>query len=126
MAAAASTLDFGQPVALMLLAVLQFVLDEQDPYGLVSELMTALPSGSYLVISHPTDDFNPNKGESMRVYNERSAEQAVVRDKAETARFFDGLDLLDPGVVPVAGWRPDSALTAAQPSSMWCGVARKR
>ncbi len=126
MAAAASTLDFGQPVALMLLAVLQFVLDEQDPYGLVSELMTALPSGSYLVISHPTDDFNPNKGESMRVYNERSAEQAVVRDKAETARFFDGLDLLDPGVVPVAGWRPDSELTAAQPSSMWCGVARKR
>ena len=126
MAAAASTLDFGKPVALMLLAVLQFVLDEQDPYGLVSELMTALPSGSYLVISHPTDDFNPNKGESMRVYNERSAEQAVVRDKAETARFFDGLDLLDPGVVPVAGWRPDSELTAAKPSSMWCGVARKR
>jgi O-methyltransferase involved in polyketide biosynthesis len=124
-AEAARTLDFGQPVALMMLAVLQFALDEQDPYGRVSRLVSALPSGSYLVISHPTDDFNPNKGESMKVYNERSVEQAVVRDKAETARFFDNLDLIDPGVVPVAGWRPDSDLTAARPSSMWCGVARK-
>jgi hypothetical protein len=125
-AAAARTLDFGKPVALMLLAVLQFARDEHDPYGLVTRLMAVLPSGSYLVLSHPTDDFNPNKGESMRVYNERSVEQMVVRDKTETARFFDGLDLLDPGVVPVAEWRPDSELTAAKPSSMWCGVARKR
>ena len=125
LAGAARTLDFGRPVALMLLAVLQFILDEQDPCGLVSRLVAALPSGSYLVISHPTDDFNPNRGESMKVYNERSADQAVVRDKAATARFFDGLELLDPGVVPVARWRPDSDLTAARPSSMWCGVARK-
>jgi len=77
------------------------------------------------VISHPTDDFNPNKGESMKVYNERSVEQAVVRDKAAVTRFFDGLDLLDPGVVPVAKWRPDPDATVARPSSMWCGVARK-
>jgi len=125
LAAAARTIDFGRPVALMLLAVLQFILDEQDPYGLVSRLVAALPSGSYLVISHPTDDFNPNKGASMKVYNERSADQAVVRDKAATARFFDGLELLEPGLVPVARWRPDSDLTAARPSSMWCGVARK-
>ena len=125
LARAARTIDFGRPVALMLLAVLQFILDEQDPYGLVSRLVAALPSGSYLVISHPTDDFNPNKGVSMKVYNERSADQAVVRDKAATARFFDGLELLEPGVVPVARWRPDSDLTAARPSSMWCGVARK-
>jgi hypothetical protein len=124
-AQAARTLDFGAPVALMLLAVLQFALDAEDPYGLVGRLMGALPPGSYLVISHPTDDFNPNKGESMKVYNERSVEQAVVRDKAATARFFDGLDLLAPGVVPVAGWRPESAATAARPSSMWCGVAVK-
>ena len=125
LARAARTIDFGRPVALMLLAVLQFILDEQDPYGLVSRLVAALPSGSYLVISHPTDDFNPNRGESMKVYNERSADQAVVRDKAATTRFFDGLELLEPGVVPVARWRPDSDLTAARPSSMWCGVARK-
>jgi hypothetical protein len=125
LAQAARTIDFGQPVALMLLAVLQFILDEQDPYGLVAQLVAALPPGSYLVISHPTDDFNPNKGESMKVYNDRSAEQAVVRDQAATARFFEGLDLVEPGVVPVARWRPESDLVAARPSSMWCGVARK-
>jgi O-methyltransferase involved in polyketide biosynthesis len=124
-AAARRTIDFGKPVALMLLAVLQFVLDEQDPYRLVSQLLAGLPSGSYLVISHPTDDFNPNRGESMKVYNERSAEQAMVRDKAATARFFEGLELVEPGVMPVAQWRPDSDVTAARPSSMWCGVARK-
>jgi len=125
LAVAARTIDFREPVALMLLAVLQFVLDEQDPYGLVSRLIDALPSGSYLVISHPTDDFNPNRGASMKVYNERSAEQALLRDKAATARFFDGLELVEPGVVPVSKWRPDSDVTAARPSSMWCGVARK-
>ena len=125
LAEARRTIDFGKPVALMLLAVLQFILDEQDPYGLVSRLMAELPSGSYLVISHPTDDFNPNRGESMKVYNSRSAEQAVVRDKEATARFFEGLELVEPGVVPAARWRPDSDVTAARPSSMWCGVARK-
>jgi hypothetical protein len=123
---AARTIDLREPVALMLLAVLQFISDEDDPYGLVSGLLAALPPGSYLVISHPTDDFNPNKGESMKVYNERSAERAVLRGQAATARFFDGLELLEPGVVPVAQWRPDSHLTATRPSSMWCGVARRQ
>jgi hypothetical protein len=124
-AQAARTIDFSRPVVLMMLAVLQFIADDEDPYGLVSRLIDALPPGSYLAISHPTDDFNPNKGESMKVYNERSAEQAVLRGQAATAWFFDGLQLLEPGVVPVARWRPDSDLTAARPSSMWCGVARK-
>jgi trans-aconitate methyltransferase len=125
LAEAARTLDLGRPVALMLLAVLQFALDADDPYGLVARLVAALPPGSYLVISHPTDDFNPNRGESMRVYNERSVEQAVVRDRDAVARFFDGLELLDPGLVPVAKWRPGDDETAGRPSSMWCGVARK-
>jgi len=125
LAGAARTLDFGQPVALMLLAILQFIPDEQDPAGLVSRLVAALPPGSYLVISHPTDDFNPNRGESIKRYNERVAAQATLRDQAGTARFFAGLDLVEPGVVPVAKWRPDSDYLATMPSSMWCGVARK-
>jgi len=125
LAEAARTLDLGRPVALMLLAVLQFALDADDPYGLVARLVAALPPGSYLVISHPTDDFNPNRGESIRVYNERSVEQAVVRDKDAVARFFDGVELLDPGLVPVAKWRPGDDETAGRPSSMWCAVARK-
>src|SRR5436305_6917912 len=92
LARAADTIDLRAPVALMLLAVLQFIPDDDDPYGRVSSLMAALPPGSYLVISHPTDDFNPNQGESIKVYNERSAKRAVLRGQAATARFFDGLE----------------------------------
>jgi S-adenosyl methyltransferase len=123
---AARTLDFSQPVALMLLAILQFIADDEDPAGLVSRLMAALPSGSYLVISHPTDDFNTNRqGESIQRYNERVADQATLRGQDGTARFFDGLELVNPGVVAVAKWRPASELDSARPSSMWSGVARK-
>jgi len=126
LAVAARTLDFGKPVALMLLAILQFISGDEDPYALVSQLVAALPPGSYLVVSHPTDDFNPNRqGESIQRYNERVADQATLRGHDETARFFDGLELVEPGVVAVAKWRPGSDLDAARPSSMWCGVARK-
>ena len=123
---AGRTLDFGQPVALMLLAILQFIPDDADPWGLVAQLMAPLPPGSYLVISHPTDDFNPNRqGESIQRYNERVAEQATLRGHDETVRFFAGLELVEPGVVAVAKWRPHSDVEADRPSSMWCGVARK-
>ncbi len=123
---AARTLDFTQPVALMLLAIMQFIPDEEDPAGLVSALLDALPSGSYLVLSHPTDDFNPNQqGESIKRYNERVTDPATLRDHEGTMRFFAGLELLEPGVVGVSQWRPDNDLVAALPSSMWCGVARK-
>jgi len=123
---AGRTLDFGQPVALMLLAILQFIEDSADPWALVAQLMAPLPPGSYLVISHPTDDFNPNRqGESIQRYNERVAEQATLRGHDETARFFAGLELVEPGVVAVAKWRPHSDVEADRPSSMWCGVARK-
>jgi hypothetical protein len=126
LAAAEKTLDFGRPMALMLLAILQFIPAGEDPYALVSQLLAALPSGSYLVISHPTDDFNPNRqGESIERYNEKVVDQATLRGEDGTRRFFDGLDLIEPGVVPVSQWRPDSDLVAAAPSSMWCGVARK-
>jgi len=126
LAGAARTLDFTQPVALMLLAIMQFIPDEENPVGLVSTLLKGLPSGSYLVLSHPTDDFNPNEqGESIRRYNERVTDPATLRDREGTTRFFAGLELLEPGVVGVSQWRPDSDLTAALPSSMWCGVARK-
>ena len=123
---AGRTLDFGQPVALMLLAILQFIPDDADPWGLVAQLMAPLPPGSYLVVSHPTDDFNPNRqGESIQRYNERVAEQATLRGHDETVRFFAGLELVEPGVVAVAKWRPHSDVEAGRPSSMWCGVARK-
>jgi trans-aconitate methyltransferase len=120
------TLDFSQPTALMLLAILQFIPDDEDPWQLVSRVLDALAPGSHLVISHPTNDFSPEQGaESIRRYNDRVPDQATLRGSDGTSRFFDGLDLLEPGVVPVAKWRPDSDLEADSPSSMWCGVARK-
>jgi S-adenosyl methyltransferase len=125
LAAARQTLDFTQPVALMLLAILQFIPDGEDPWALVARLLEPLPPGSYLVISHPTDDFNPNRGESIQKYNERVADQATLRGEAGTTRFFAGLELIDPGVVAVSKWRPHSDVEADRPSSMWCGVARK-
>ena len=76
LAEAARTLDFGKPVALMLLAVLQFIPDSEDPYALVSRLLAALPSGSYLVVSHPTDDFNPNRQPGAAGYLRRPGETA--------------------------------------------------
>ena len=100
MAAAARTLDFGRPVALMLLAVLQFVLDEQDPYGAGSPAGRRAAARQLPGDLAPDRRLQPQQGRVDGVYNERSAEQAVVRDKAETARFFDGLDLLDPAWSP--------------------------
>jgi trans-aconitate methyltransferase len=97
---AARTLDFGQPVALMLLAILQFIPDDEDPWGLVARLLEPLPPGSYLVISHPTDDFNPNRqGESIQRYNERVAEQATLRRRGR------------PAVVDVVRRRPQAVTT---------------
>src|SRR6185437_2292538 len=101
---AARTLDFTQPVALMLLAIMQFIPDEENPVGLVSTLLKGLPSGSYLVLSHPTDDFNPNEqGESIRRYNERVTDPATLRDREGTTRFFAGLEILEAGVAELVG-----------------------
>ena len=126
---AADTLDFSRPVAVTLLAILQFIPDSDDPYGLVARLMGAVPSGSYLVLSHPTDDMNSSElsGESIRLYNELVAETATLRTRAETVRFFDGLELLEPGVVASAQWRPEIEVQvgAATSGTMWSGVARK-
>jgi hypothetical protein len=126
LAEAAQTLDFSQPVAIMLLAILQFISDADDPYGIVATLMAAVPPGSYLVISHPTADFNPAQAaDSIKRYNEQVAEQAILRNREQTVRFFDGLDLVEPGVVAVSKWRPDSELEATSPATLWAGVARK-
>lgn len=118
---AAETLDFGRPVALCLVAVLHFVEDEAA-HPLVRELLDALPSGSRLVLSHLTEDLNPEKVRAVqRTYTERGF-TFVLRTRAEVERFFtdNGLDLADPGVVPVHHWRPDhAALVPEQPDESY-------
>lgn len=123
-----STLDLSRPVALMLIAVLHFLSDRDEELAIVRELMDALPSGSYLAVTHATMDFLP---EPQRL----AAEQLLASGVADTwpsteAQFtalFDGLDLVEPGVVALPEWRPDGAVAAYQLSeiNMWAGLARK-
>jgi hypothetical protein len=126
--AAAQTLDLGQPVALMLLIILHLIPDADDPHGIVATLVRSLPSGSYLVLAHPASDIRAEKmAEMTRRVNERmSGPKATMRDRAAIVRFFDGLDLLEPGVVQPQQWRPEPGALSPPQVTAWCGVARKR
>ncbi len=122
----AATLDMTQPVALMLVAILMYLRDEDDPYGIVATLLDALPSGSYLAISHPTADFDTRVVAGVAASAEQAGIHFVPRSRAEVEAFFSGLDVVGPGVVPVAAWRPDSDSSADPRSAYyWAGVARK-
>jgi hypothetical protein len=106
---AAATLDFSQPVAVMLVAIMHFVPDALDPYGIVRRFVDAVPSGSYLTLSHGAMDVDPEKMAALAErLSSRSQEQFVWRSKEQVGQFFDGLELLYPGVVPVDRWRPDA------------------
>jgi S-adenosyl methyltransferase len=124
----AQTLDFGAPVALMLLIILHLIPDEDDPYGIVATLMSALPPGSYLVLAHPASDIRAaSMAEMTKRVNERmSGPKATMRDRAAITRFFDGLELVDPGVVQPQQWRPEPGASAPDQVTAWCGVAIKR
>ncbi len=123
---AAETLDFSQPVALMLIGVLHLIQDSEDPWGLVAWLMAQLPAGSYLAISHPAIDIAPGQAEAQRRYNERVSTPQTLRDRDQVARFFEGLELVEPGLVYVHAWRPGEFDTAPEDAtSAWGGVARK-
>jgi hypothetical protein len=123
---AARALDFTQPTALMLLGVLHLVQDAERPYEIVARLMDALPSGSYLVISHPASDIHPGQAEAQRRYNERVSTPQTLRTRAEVSRFFDGLDLVPPGLVYVHTWRPGpDDIVPPNGVSAYGGVARK-
>ncbi|MCD7437033.1 SAM-dependent methyltransferase [Streptomyces lincolnensis] len=123
--AAAGTLDLSRPVALMILNTLGHVADHAQARDLVSRLMAGLPSGSYLVISDSTAT-SEGMIAASEAYNKSGAVPYYVRSVAEIAAFFDGLDLLDPGVVRVPEWRPDSDTTAPAGVDAYCGVGRKR
>jgi hypothetical protein len=126
--AASATLDFGAPVALMLLIILHLIPDADDPYGIVASLVGAVPAGSYLVLAHPASDIRAAQmAEMTRRVNERmSGPKATMRDQAAITRFFDGLDLLEPGVVQPQQWRPEPGILGPPQVTAWCGLARKR
>jgi hypothetical protein len=124
---AARILDFSQPVAIVLLAVLQFIQDAEDPYAIVSRLMDALPSGSYLVIGHAASDIDAEaSAELTRRYNQLSSATITPRDRDQVTRFFDGLELVPPGVVPISELGLSSDINPTVGGLVgYCAIGRK-
>ena len=127
----AEVLDRDRPVALSLNAIMHFVTDAQDPYGIVGRLLAALPSGSALALSHGTPDYDPVTWQKITDIYTNAGTPVQLRSRDEVARFFDGLDLLDPGVTLGHHWRPDAETEARTENltdaelSVWTGVGIK-
>jgi S-adenosyl methyltransferase len=123
---AAQTLDFSQPVAVVLMAILHLIPDTDDPYGIVARLAGAAPAGSYLALSQIASDIDVREVAQARDQVGRYMPvKQTYRSHAEVMRFFEGMELAEPGLVKVQEWRPDAAADAAMPSALWGGVARK-
>jgi len=119
---AAKTLDFGQPMAILLLGILHNIGDQDDPHSIVRKLVQAMPAGSYLAICHLTAGIYPELAEWAQALNERRIEAPMVlRDRAEVTSFFDGLELVEPGVVQLSKWRPRSEEESAAAAALWAG-----
>jgi S-adenosyl methyltransferase len=102
-------IDFGEPAGLLLLAVLHFIADAEDPWRIVATLRDALAPGSYLVVSHGTSENDPALAQAAeKLYNRSASSPAHARTREEILRLFDGFALVDPGLVYVPLWRPDS------------------
>ena len=125
LAEAANTLDFSQPIAVMLIGVLHCIPDSDDPAGLVHRLLDVVPPGSYLVIAHPASDIHAAQiGSAANRLNQVMADPVTMRSHAEVARFFDGLDLVEPGLVQLHRWRAVPADPDVELAN-YGGVARK-
>jgi O-methyltransferase involved in polyketide biosynthesis len=123
---AAATLDFSRPVAVVMFGLLHFFDDNERPEQIVATLLDAVPSGSYLAISHfAKDEQDEAMNETFEALNKQWGESVIRRTRAEVTRFFDGLELLEPGVVELPDWRPEPGIAGPRPMPMWCGAARK-
>jgi S-adenosyl methyltransferase len=128
--AAGQLIDLGQPVGLLLVAVLHFIADDEDPWQLVATLRDALAPGSYLAVGHATDAGNREVAQAFeKVYNASVSTQVHVRSRADILRFLDGFELIDPGLVYIPQWRLDTpGDTPGDPGQFWgelVGAARK-
>jgi hypothetical protein len=118
-------IDFDQPVAVLLVAILHFLTDQDDPAAIVGRFREVMAPGSYLVISHGTGDFAPELSARAAGVYERAKAPLVVRSSAAVKRFFEGFELVDPGLVQVSLWRPDDAIPD-NPAWIYGGVGHKR
>ncbi len=126
--AAAQSLDFTRPVALMLLGILHHIPETGQAYAIVERLTDALAPGSFLVINHSTSAIHgAAMEEAVAHWNQVGTPSMTLRTPGQITRFFDGLDLLEPGVVSCSRWRPDLTAFGEPPAEVdeFCGVARK-
>jgi hypothetical protein len=125
---ASQLLDFTRPVAVTLVAILHALPDTDDPHAIVARVMDAVPSGSYLALSHLGRDFLPP--ETLRQMEDLSRgniqQQFAYRSRDQVMRFFDGMDLVEPGMVAIEDWRPEPGSTEVGKSALWGAVGRKR
>jgi hypothetical protein len=120
-------LDFTQPVAITLIAILHAIPDSDDPHAIVARLLDAVPSGSYLAVSHMGSDLiAPETLREMKDIGARMSQQQYThRSREQVARFFDGTDLVEPGLARVEEWRPEPGSDDEGKSFIWSAVGRK-
>jgi hypothetical protein len=125
---AGQLLDFGQPVAVTLLMLLHVIPDSEDPHAIVAKLMDALPSGSYLAVSHLGAELLGQEAREgfQDIVNRMAQQQYIGRDREQMLRFFAGMDLVEPGLVRVEEWRPEPDAGETGRSTLWCALGRKR
>jgi S-adenosyl methyltransferase len=125
---AAELLDFTKPVAVTLLMILHVIPDSEDPYAIVAEVMDAVPSGSYLAVSHLGSDLLDQEARQgfEDVVSRTAQQQYIGRSREQMARFFEGMDLVEPGLVRVEEWHPDPGAGETGRSALWCALGRKR
>jgi hypothetical protein len=110
----------------MLMAIVHLIGDEDDPYALIARLVDAMPSGSYLAISHIASDIETAAiTEAGSRVSRFIAQKQTYRTHDQVLRFFDGLEMVEPGLARIQEWRPDSELEARSPAVLWGGVGRK-
>jgi hypothetical protein len=123
--AAAKTLDFTQPVALMLMGIMGHVTDDGEARSIVRRLLDALPSGSYLALNDGTNVISKSVAEAQERYNQSGAVPYILRSPEQIAGFFEGLELVEPGVVSCPRWRPDPTVSGPAELDAFGGVGRK-
>jgi hypothetical protein len=125
---ATKLLDFSKPVAITLVSIMHAIPDSDDPHAIVARLLDAVPSGSYVALSHLASDILDDSIQQglEDVTRGLIQQQLTYRTRDQVARFFEGTDLIEPGLVRVEEWKPDGETADADRSYLWCGVGRKR
>jgi hypothetical protein len=118
-------LDLAKPVVVVLAAVMHFITDEEGAAGLVKRFTGAMAPGSYLILSQATHDLLPEESERARQMYRNASSPMVTRTRDEVLAFFEGLELVEPGLVFTSQWRPGEAGHVTENSGLYAGVGRK-